>query len=174
MNNLNYMKDRIKFEECVKNSYSTTEALLKLGYNSPSNFYTSFKRYIIKYNIDISHFLSFKEIISKRKLNWNKYSLSEILIENFNGNLSGTVIKQKLYKNKLKQPICELCNQDENWKTGKISMILDHINGDNRDNRIENLRIVCPNCDATLSTYKGKNKKRIQKSNEEKIKYIAG
>lgn len=40
-----------------------------------------------------------------------------------------------------------------------MSLILDHINGINNDNRLENLRIVCPNCDATLDTYKSKNKR---------------
>jgi hypothetical protein len=41
----------------------------------------------------------------------------------------------------------------------KISLILDHINGVNNDNRLENLRIVCPNCNAGLDTFAGKNKK---------------
>lgn len=39
-----------------------------------------------------------------------------------------------------------------------MSLILDHINGNNKDNRLENLRIVCSNCDATLDTYKDKNR----------------
>lgn len=44
-----------------------------------------------------------------------------------------------------------------------MSLILDHINGDNSDHRIENLRIVCPNCNATLPTFSGKNVKRNKK-----------
>jgi hypothetical protein len=49
----------------------------------------------------------------------------------------------------------------------KMSLILDHINGINNDNRIENLRIVCPNCNATLDTHCRGNKK----SNEKNKKY---
>lgn len=41
----------------------------------------------------------------------------------------------------------------------KMSLILDHINGNNKDNRLENLQIVYPNCDAALSTFKGRNRK---------------
>jgi hypothetical protein len=45
--------------------------------------------------------------------------------------------------------------QGEEWVGKKMSLILDHINGVNNDNRIEN-RIVCPNCNATLDTHCGK------------------
>ncbi len=76
-------------------------------------------------------------------------------------------LKERLYKEGFKTPKCELCGQDENWHTGKISLILDHINGDRYDNRLENLRIVCPNCDSTLPTFKGRNIK-----NKNKIKYV--
>lgn len=147
-------------EKIVKESKTIKEALNKLGYNTPSNFYKIFHKYIKKYNIDISHFLSKSEII-KNNINFNnkKYKLEDILILDFKGSISGNNLKQKLYKSNLKKPICELCGQDENWKTGKISLIIDHINGDNKDNRLENLRIICPNCDATLPTYKSKNRR---------------
>ena len=39
----------------------------------------------------------------------------------------------------------------------KIPLELDHINGNNKDHRLENLRLLCPNCHATTSTFKGRN-----------------
>ena len=63
---------------------------------------------------------------------------------------------------KIRVPIGCLCGQDENWKGVKISLILDHINGIYNDNRIENLRIVCPNCNAGLDTFAGRNNKKVK------------
>jgi hypothetical protein len=114
------------------------------------------KQKIQDYNIDTSHFFT-----SKRKR--IVLPLKDILKENTFINTCG--LKQRLYKEGLKERKCELCGQDENWKTGKISLILDHIDGNKTNNTIENLRIVCPNCDATLPTYKGKNKKNKIKNN---------
>jgi hypothetical protein len=56
----------------------------------------------------------------------------------------------------LKQPECELCGQGESWRGKRMGMILDHANGVRDDNRLENLRIVCPNCAATLETHCGR------------------
>lgn len=53
-----------------------------------------------------------------------------------------------------------MCGQGEEWNGKKMSLILDHINGVHNDNRLENLRIVCPNCNATLDTHCGKNNKK--------------
>lgn len=50
-----------------------------------------------------------------------------------------------------------MCGQGEEWNGKKISLILDHINGDRKNNLIENLQILCPNCNATLDTHCGKN-----------------
>ena len=54
------------------------------------------------------------------------------------------------------------------WNGEHMSLIIDHINGISTDNRLENLRIVCPNCNATLPTHGGKNVKH--KLKEKKIK----
>lgn len=87
----------------------------------------------------------------KHKIN----NIEEILVSGSTYNT--TNLKYRLYKEGLKQPICELCGQDEWWNSKKMSLILDHINGDRYDHRLENLRIVCPNCNATLPTHSGKN-----------------
>lgn len=77
--------------------------------------------------------------------------MDKILIENSSYNRSS--LKERLYKEGLKERKCEFCGQDENWNGKHMSLILDHINGIYNDNRLENLRIVCPNCNATLETH---------------------
>jgi hypothetical protein len=69
--------------------------------------------------------------------------------------LRGT-LKARLYECGLKARRCELCGQDENWRGARMGLVLDHINGVLNDNRLENLRIVCPNCAATFDTHCGR------------------
>ena len=74
-------------------------------------------------------------------------------------------LKNRLYKEGIKKRECELCGQDEIWKGKKISLILVHKNGIFNDNRLKNLRIVCPNCNATLETHCGRNKGTYKNKN---------
>jgi hypothetical protein len=53
--------------------------------------------------------------------------------------------------------MCELCGQGELWNGRRISMVLDHLNGIAHDHRLGNLRMLCPNCAATLDTHCGRN-----------------
>ncbi len=151
-------------EEVVKNSETIAECLTKFGLAISRNSYFTFKKRIKKWGITIDHFKSHSERMKKLgKLNElpnqkNKISTKELLIENSDYNRSH--LKIRLFKEGLKQNICELCGQGEVWQEKKMHLILDHINGVRNDNRLENLRIVCPNCDATLDTFGSKNIKR--------------
>jgi hypothetical protein len=69
-------------------------------------------------------------------------------------------LKKRLFREGLKQERCELCGWAEKSEDGRIPVELDHINGDKGDNRIENLRILCPNCHSLQSTHRGKNQRR--------------
>jgi hypothetical protein len=80
--------------------------------------------------------------------------LSELLVER--SHINRGALKHRLYKEGLKRPVCELCGQGEIWRGRPMSLILDHVNGRRDDNRLENLRIVCPNCNATLDTHCGR------------------
>lgn len=68
-------------------------------------------------------------------------------------------LKKRLFTEGLKKPKCELCGWAAKSPDGRIPVELDHINGDRYDNRIDNLRILCPNCHSLQPTHRGKNKK---------------
>ena len=73
-----------------------------------------------------------------------------------NSTAKRSTLKKRLYEEGLKERACELCGQGEEWNGSRMSLILDHINGVRDDDRLENLRIVCANCNATLDTHCGK------------------
>lgn len=148
---------KLELVELVNSSISISEILRKL--NRPINHGNArtLKRYCNLHNISLNEILvNNKKYATTKNTFGRKYQLNEILIENSKyANMA--CLKSRLYYEKLKKPICEKCGQDENWYGEKISLILDHINGIHNDNRLENLRILCPNCNATLPTNGGKN-----------------
>ena len=91
---------------------------------------------------------------SRRALRRAPRPIEEILVER--STYSRNHLKDRLYAAGLKQPICELCGQGELWRDRRMSLILEHVNGVRDDNRLENLRIVCPNCAATLKARCGR------------------
>lgn len=58
---------------------------------------------------------------------------------------------------------CAICNLDSYWNGKPLNFILDHIDGDASNNWRSNLRLICPNCDSQLETYKSKNKNSARK-----------
>ncbi len=87
--------------------------------------------------------------------------LSEVLVA---GSTYGRQhVKRRLLAEGLKEPRCELCGQGEVWRGRPMSMILDHVNGVRDDHRLENRRMVCPNCAATLETHCGR-RNRIERA----------
>ena len=62
---------------------------------------------------------------------------------------------------------CEMCGNSE-WLGKPILLIADHIDGDPTHNNVNNFRLICSNCDATLDTYKNKNRNKNKRTNRKK------
>jgi hypothetical protein len=125
-----------------------------VGMSKQEGNYRYISQYIKRYNISTIHFEDQRKGFSRQEK-----PLSDYLVDNKFLTLSGNKLKKKLFEAKLLENECCLCGQGEIWNGNKMSLILDHIDGDRKNNKIENLRIVCPNCNATLDTHCGKNRK---------------
>lgn len=88
----------------------------------------------------------------------DKFSLDQVLVEK--SSYPRHCLKKRLLDNALLVYRCSICGQEPMWMGKPMTLILDHINGVNNDNRIENLRFVCGHCDSQLSTYKSRNRKK--------------
>lgn len=163
-----YLKEN--FEVIVKKSRSLKEVLENLEILCRGGSYATVKKYIKLYDIDTSHFYTKEELYNKTighyiKNKWKK-GLNEILVENSSYKNTSN-LKKRLYKEGLKERKCEECGQNEDWRGKKMSLILDHINGNPTDNRIENLQILCPNCNAITETF-SRGHKKLKKKEENK------
>jgi len=161
--------------DIIKTSKNKHDVLKKLGWDTRTAGYRKLNKFIIENNINISHFETRLEQYQRTKnilISGIKYSLEDILVSGSTYE-NTSALKKRLYKENIKKPICEKCGQDEWWHGEKISLILDHINGIHNDNRIENLRIVCPNCEYTLATHcRNINKQKVNKKLSPDIKKL--
>lgn len=150
------MKTKQEIESAAKESFSYAQVLKKLNLNPTGGNYKILKRKLKEMGIDISHFTGQSHLKGKTH-DWSKKTpLEEILKKE--SNYQSYKLKNRLIKENLLLNKCDECGFIDTWNGKPINHHLDHINGDNTDNRIENLRLLCPNCHSQTETYAGKNK----------------
>ena len=149
-----YSYSETELREAVKSSGGIRQVLNKLGLKEAGGNYETTKRRIQFYGIDTSHFHG--KVWNKGQIIGPKNPIETYLKEN--KVVQSNNLKKRLLKENIKQYKCECCGITE-WMGQPTPLELDHINGVKTDNRLENLRLLCPNCHAQTSTYRGKNKK---------------
>lgn len=87
----------------------------------------------------------------------NRLSLEDLLIEDRRAG-SGSRIKERLIVEGLLEDRCETCGMGPEWNDDPLALQLDHRNGNPRDWRLMNLRVLCPNCHSQTESFAGRNK----------------
>lgn len=147
-------QDEQRVRALVQESISQSDVLRKMGLVPASNAVT-LRKYISKYNIDTSHFDPTHRPESRNGS--TKQPLEEILVEN-STRVDRSNLKMRLVKEEILKYVCTGCGNDGMWNGNPITLHLEHKNGKNNDNRVENLTFLCPNCHSQTITYAGRNK----------------
>ena len=149
------MEENLKrqlLENAVSKNLCIAGVVRDLGYSPQRTAYTTIRKEIARMGISTSHWLS----LGTPKQNNFKATpkpLSELLQKGTRPNF----LKEKLIKAKLLDYKCNKCGLTD-WMESPITLQLDHINGDNTDNRLENLRLLCPNCHTQTPTWGAKGR----------------
>ena len=136
-----------------------TEVLRHFGLRPAGGNHKLLRRWLAEWGISTEHFVGTPPPRRREPI-----PLADVLVEG--STYQRSQLKQRLYSTGLKARACELCGQGEEWHGRRMSLILDHINGVADDNRLENLRIVCPNCAATLDTHCGRRNREDLRDRE--------
>lgn len=143
-------------EKHINKCVSLAEVLKIIGLEYSGNNYRVLKNLIKEYNININHMLGqgHKKTINDL-IKFNTIPIENILVEK--SLYTGSRLSKRLRKDKLINYQCSECGLNEVWNKKQITLHLDHINGIKNDNRLTNLRFLCPNCHSQTSTYCGRN-----------------
>lgn len=136
--------------EAVKNRFTYTDVIKDLGLTAGSSNYTTIKKYIKKLNLDTDHFKG-----RARGGGIVPPPFDKILVKN--SSYCRRSLKRRLLSSNMLENFCAVCKLKPIWNKKKLVLVLDHINGINNDNRLENLRLLCPNCNSQQLTFAGRN-----------------
>lgn len=140
------MTEKEELEKLVKESDSFAEVLRKQGKSVSGSSIKTLKNKLNEYEISYL-FLNRRQIHAQ-------IPLEEVLVEN--RDYSSSRLKRRLILAGLKEDKCEVCGCSNEWNGSFLTLQLDHINGNHSDNRIENLRVICPNCHSQTETFGNK------------------
>lgn len=144
------------FRAAVAESKNIREALKRLNVQGRGDNYKAFHKHVRRLGLDTSHFVGSGHLRGQPRLNLaSRRPLDAILVENSEYENTKR-LSQRLLREGVLERLCYECGLAE-WRGQPVPLELDHVNGDRRDNRRENLRFLCPNCHALTPTFRGRN-----------------
>ena len=149
---MKYNWNESDIKAAVNASFSYQETLRKLGIPCQGNNVSTLKRKMELYNITNQHFTFHPKELPKLQRKTEEYLTIDGTF------ITSTNLKNRLIKDGFKENKCEICGVSE-WQGKPLVCQLHHKNGNHKDNRLENLQILCPNCHSQTENYCGVSKK---------------
>ncbi len=147
-----------QLEDAVKSSLSLRQVLKILNLRPTGGNYDQLKKYIQELKLSTAHFKGMAWNKGIKGLARKSIPLEKILIQG--SNFQSFKLKNRLIRAKIKPGHCENCGWVEVTEDGHIPLELHHINGNRHDNRLENLKILCPNCHSLTPFHRGRGQKK--------------
>lgn len=143
---------RQEFLRAVRDTTSIAQLLRLLGRARVGTNYTLVRKILQEEGTDTSHWDRNPASVAKLPL--------EVVLTKDSPHKITSKRKRLLISEGLLKERCSLCSLGPQWEGNPLTLRLDHINGIRNDNRLGNLRLLCPNCDSQTPTYCGRNKRR--------------
>ncbi|WP_039636105.1 HNH endonuclease signature motif containing protein [Streptomyces sp. 769] len=151
---------RETLQTAVSASTNMCDVLRRLGLEVVGGHHTHISRRVKAYGIDTSHF----QLPTQRGKPRRSRTPEGVLVEQPaaqarripNDRLTWAMTAKGVPEQ------CACCGTEAIWRGRPLPLEVDHIDGNWRDNRIENLRLLCPNCHATTDNYRGRGKARTR------------
>lgn len=138
--------------DAVATSRSFRAVAASLGISPVGDNHTTIRRHIKRLGLDTSHFMTMSEYLK------GSGKIQQIPLEELRARFTvDSDIRASRHLHRFQDPThCAVCGQENRWFGKPLKLQVDHINGDRRDNRLENLRFICPNCHTQTHTFAGK------------------
>jgi hypothetical protein len=151
-----WTKNKSEMQTLLNDSSSFVEVLKKLGLDAYSGNHRTLNHRIKEDSLDISQLEKKRQERIKQSSIKNKIPLLEIMVEN-SSYCNSKGLKMRLVKDKILEYACKKCGNKGTWMEEKLILQIEHKNGNNKDNRVENLCFLCPNCHSQTKTFAGRN-----------------
>lgn len=138
------------FAHAVRSAHFAADVLRSLGFDLSGGNYVAVRRRLAKLNLDTSHWHRGRPPSGR--------PLESVLVRG--GYTNRYRLKVRLIRAGRLRNACALCGIDPEWHGQPLTLVLDHVNGINDDYRVDNLRLLCPNCHSQTPTFSGRNRQK--------------